>query len=448
MNAVESTPAEQSAPLHRIEATHFRIPADWTGGVQVRGCVLEDSGTITGADAAGKSPMFWGVYARSGRGGYQHVADFLRVEHAELLADLMLVGARMKATGETSPASALDGIWNRAVTPGSPEQFAQRGWIVQQPHDGAARICVHPAHRWFHTDDEAEKVVQWNAKVGDLDCLVASFRTLACRSAAMERVLEIDSSLGVGEEFRTYRSLEALRSQAERDGLRVDIEQVLMDYSIELGGLAAGAGPHVHERYVITYQTAQGDVLPVRSVLSPNGKVETYVAGKREAMDGQFAHRRPEDIARALGEALATESRLRTDPAATPPTGPGLSPAFAPIRSGMSWKDAAKMLLAALENGPAESKREARQQVLEMAKAADRAVRLEEGSPRVHVEALRSKGHVVVLWSEQDVPDGVQEGRQEWLAKHGQVLGDACVDAGNQVLEDLARSEMATRNAP
>ncbi|MGH8156587.1 MAG: hypothetical protein ACREPQ_00575 [Rhodanobacter sp.] len=50
------------------------------------------------------------------------------------------------------------------------------------------------------------------------------------------------------------------------------------------------------------------------------------------------------------------------------------------------------------------------------------------------VQQLRDKGHVVVVWSVADVPEGVADDPQAWLADHATDIANASVAAGNEVI--------------
>lgn len=56
------------------------------------------------------------------------------------------------------------------------------------------------------------------------------------------------------------------------------------------------------------------------------------------------------------------------------------------------------------------------------------------------VRQLRERGMVVTVWSVGDVPDDVTDDPQAWLEEHRRDIENACVAAGNEVIEDRARA--------
>lgn len=74
------------------QALGFDLPADWNGAIQVQGnVIIEDGGEqfVEPAQAVGREPEFWGVYAQHENGMHQWVADLNTQEQAEELATLL-----------------------------------------------------------------------------------------------------------------------------------------------------------------------------------------------------------------------------------------------------------------------------------------------------------------------------------------------------------------------
>lgn len=55
------------------------------------------------------------------------------------------------------------------------------------------------------------------------------------------------------------------------------------------------------------------------------------------------------------------------------------------------------------------------------------------------VRQLRDRGVVVAVWSAEDVPDDVTDDPQAWLEEHRRDIENACVAAGNELIEERAR---------
>ncbi|HDW8992297.1 TPA: toprim domain-containing protein, partial [Escherichia coli] len=71
------------------KAFGFALPQDWGGNIQVQGCVYEmidGERHVTAANAIGKEPEFWGVYAELESGLHEWVADFDSQQQADELA--------------------------------------------------------------------------------------------------------------------------------------------------------------------------------------------------------------------------------------------------------------------------------------------------------------------------------------------------------------------------
>jgi putative DNA primase/helicase len=68
----------------------FTLPHDWTGDVRVEGTVTMDADghlSVVTAEASGRAPEAWGVYARRGDGSHQWLTNRPSEQEAELLAE-------------------------------------------------------------------------------------------------------------------------------------------------------------------------------------------------------------------------------------------------------------------------------------------------------------------------------------------------------------------------
>jgi putative DNA primase/helicase len=72
------------------DALGFTLPHDWTGDVRVEGTVTMDADsqrTVAPAEATGRAPEAWGVYARRSDGSYQWLANQTTEDEAECMAE-------------------------------------------------------------------------------------------------------------------------------------------------------------------------------------------------------------------------------------------------------------------------------------------------------------------------------------------------------------------------
>jgi hypothetical protein len=92
------------APLLTVEPP-FKVPDDWNGQVQIKGCVHEDD-AITWAESLGVTPEFFGVYVQDWAGAYQHVLDFATMDEADVFAQALKAAGALY--GNTVPASFWD----------------------------------------------------------------------------------------------------------------------------------------------------------------------------------------------------------------------------------------------------------------------------------------------------------------------------------------------------
>jgi len=69
------------------------LPPDWNGRIQVQGCVFENKeidtnkNFVVAAEAVGRAPEFWGVYAQLTDGTHAHIEDFESEEQARQVAE-------------------------------------------------------------------------------------------------------------------------------------------------------------------------------------------------------------------------------------------------------------------------------------------------------------------------------------------------------------------------